>query len=117
MVSVMIKDKIYIFLIGLAVSFETHAATTKVKGASFAEIYDRAFGGITSILNLLKVFFVVVGFALFGHSVIRLIKISKGEIQGASPMSAFIGMAVAAMLSSVGFWWIVTSNTLKEIFT
>lgn len=109
------REKIYVLLIAFALTAQAHAA--KVTGASLEEIHDRTFGGLHSILNLLKLVFVVTGFALFGHSVIRLIKISKGEIQGASPVSAFIGMMIAAMLSSVGFWWIVTSNTLKEIFT
>lgn len=115
MVSVMIMKKFLVFLTTLFVLVQAHAE--KVQGASLSEIHDRAFGGVTSVLNLLKVLFVVVGFGLFGHSVIRAIKISKGEIQGASYTSAFVGMAIAALLSSVGFWWIVTSNSLKQIFT
>lgn len=115
MVSVMIAKKFTTLLIVLLLTVEAHAE--KVTGASLGEIHDRAFDGVGSILNFLKVIFVVVGFALFGHSVLRLIKISKGELQGASPMSAIVGMLVAAMLSSVGFWWIATSNSLKTIFT
>lgn len=114
MVSVMIMKNFIVFLTTLFVLTQAHAE--KVKGASLSEIHDRAFGGVTSVLNLLKVIFVVVGFALFGHSVIRAIKISKGEIQ-ASYTSAFVGMAIASLLGSVGFWWIVTSNSLKQIFT
>lgn len=115
MVSVMIAKKFTTVLIFLLLSIEVHAE--KITGASLGEIHDRAFSGVTLVLNFLKIIFVVVGFALFGHSVLRLIKISKGEIQGASPFSAIAGMFIAAMLSSLGFWWIATSNSLKTVFT
>ena len=111
----MIMKKITTFFVVLLLTIQSHADT--VTGASLDEIHTRAFGGVTAVLNLLKVVFVLVGFGLFGHSVIRLIKISRGEIQGASATSAFVGMAVASMLSSLGFWWIVTSESLKAWFT
>lgn len=87
-----------------------------IRGATLRDVNARAEDGVASVLNFLKVIFVVVGFALFGGSVIRLQKITKGEIQGASPWSALFGMAVAAMMSAIGIFWIATSNTLKKFF-
>lgn len=87
-----------------------------IRGATLREVNTRAEDGLVSILNFLKVIFVVVGFGLFGGAIIRLQKITKGEIQGASPWSALLGMVVAAMMSAIGVFWIVTSNTLKKFF-
>lgn len=111
----MIAKKFTTLLIVLLLAVDAHAE--KVTGASLGEIHDRAFSGVTTLLDFLKIVFVVVGFGLFGHSLLRLIKISRGELQGASATSAFFGMAIASMLSSLGFWWIITSESLKAWFT
>lgn len=101
---------LYLLLIGVA-----HAET--IRGATVAEVNTRVSDTLVSVLDVLKVCFVVAGFAMFGFAVVRLQKITKGEIQGASPWSAILAMVVAAMMSSIGFWWIVTSNTVKKFFS
>ena len=111
----MIAKKITTILIVFFLTVDAHAE--KITGASLGEIHDRAFSGVTTVLNFLKIIFVLVGFLLFGLSIHRIIKISRGELQGASYGSALLGAGVAAMMSSLGFWWIVTSETLKVIFT
>lgn len=110
--------KITFFLIYLSLSGQALAANVvDVEGASLGEIAERTEGGMAAFYKVLSLGLVVVGFTLFAASLIRLIKITKGEIPQARPMSAIAGMIFSAMLASTGIWLFAVANTLKESFT
>lgn len=90
---------------------------TTVEGASLSEIAQRGRGGMSTAYTTMSLICVLIGFFLFATSVIRLIKITRGEIPNASPVTAFAGMLFASMLASVGVWLFGLSNALKGTFT
>lgn len=110
--------------IALSVSHYAQAAglrgasgASTVEGASLGEIADRGKSGMKTAYSIMSLVCVLIGFALFATSVIRLIKITRGEIPNAKPITAFAGMIFAAMLASVGVWLFSISNTLQGAFT
>lgn len=88
-----------------------------VEGASLGEIANRTSGGLTTFYKLISLVLVVVGFVLFSTSIIKLIKINRGELPQSKPINAFAGMIFAAMLGSAGVWLFAATNTLKTAFT
>lgn len=114
----LLMKKITFFLIYFSLSAKALAANVvDVSGASLEEIAARTESGMSTFYKMLSLALVVIGFALFATSLIRLIKITKGEIPNARPMSAIAGMIFSAMLASSGIWLFAVTNTLKEAFT
>lgn len=114
----LLMKKITFFLIYFSLSAKALAANVvDVSGASLEEIAARTESGMSTFYKMLSLALVVIGFALFAASLIRLIKITKGEIPNARPMSAIAGMIFSAMLASSGIWLFAVTNTLKEAFT
>ena len=110
--------KITFFLIYLSLSGQALAANVvDVEGASLGEIAERTESGMASFYKFMSLGLVIVGFVLFAASLIRLIKITKGEIPQARPMSAIAGMIFSAMLASTGLWLFVVANALRDGFT
>lgn len=110
--------KITFFLIYLSLTAKAVAGNVvDVQGASLEEIAARTESGMSTFYKILSLALVVVGFTLFATSLIRLVKITKGEIPNARPMSAVAGMIFSAMLASSGIWLFAVTNTLKEAFT
>lgn len=111
--------KLTFFLIYFSLSVNAFAVekVVKVEGASLGEIADRTQGGMTTFYKVLSLTLVVVGFAMFAGSLIRLIKTTKGEIPNATIMQSVCGMIFSAMLASSGLWLFVATRTLKEAFT
>ena len=110
--------KLTFFLIYLSLSAKAFAAekVVKVDGASLGEIADRTESGMTTFYRVLSLALVVVGFAMFAGSIIRLIKTTRGELPNATVMQSVLGMVFSAMLASAGLWLFVATRTLKEAF-
>lgn len=112
--------KLTFFLVYLSLTINAHAApagkVVQVDGASLGEIAERTEGGMTTFYRILSLALVVVGFALFAGSIIRLIKTTRGELPNATVMQSVLGMIFSAMLASSGLWLFVATRTLQEAF-
>lgn len=108
---------IYLMLTTQAIAANGGGKVVNVEGASLSEIAGRTENGVGTFYRITSTAFVLIGFFLFAGSIIRLIKITRGEIPNAKPISAFLGMIFAAMLASTGVWMFATKNTLEKTFT
>jgi hypothetical protein len=107
------------FLIYFSLSVEAMAAekVVQVDGASLGEIAERTQSGMATFYRITSLALVVVGFALFAASLIRLIKTTKGEVPNGTVMQGVAGMLFSAMLASSGFWLFVATRALQKGFT
>lgn len=103
-------------MFGVSFAASIGGKVVDVEGASIGEIASRTESGISTFYKIASATLVLVGFFLFAGSIIRLIKINRGEIPNAKPASAFFGMIFAAMLASTGVWLFATKNSLEKTF-